>query len=106
MKFKIETNKSMSDVIRTISYSATYLQDRDQVSVVRKLGMGDYPRFHLYIKPSFAKASDGQGKNGQEFNFNLHLDQKKPSYKGSHAHSGEYEGELIEREVERIKSLL
>ncbi|OGZ63099.1 MAG: hypothetical protein A2639_01810 [Candidatus Staskawiczbacteria bacterium RIFCSPHIGHO2_01_FULL_34_27] len=92
MKFKVKTNKSMSDVVRTVGYSETYLQDGGQVSVVKKLG-GDYPRFHLYIK----KENDG-------FNFDLHLDQKKPSYGGSHAHSGEYDGELIEQESERIKS--
>ena len=38
--------------------------------------------------------------------FNLHLDQKKPSYSGSSAHSGEYDGEIIEKEVERIKGIL
>lgn len=36
---------------------------------------------------------------------NLHLDQKQPSYQGSHAHSGEYKGALIEVEVARIKNI-
>ena len=54
-----------------------------------------YPRFHVYIK---SESSDVAY-------FNLHLDQKKPIYKGAVAHSGEYEGELVERETERIKSL-
>ena len=92
MKFQIITNRSISDVIRTIGYSTTYLQNGEEVSVVRKLGLGDYPRFHLYIK---------EIKNG--FSFNLHLDQKKPSYGGSHAHSGEYDGALVEEEAERIR---
>lgn len=95
MKFQIQTNKSISDVIRTIGYQTTYLQDGDEVSVVRKLGMGDYPRFHVYIREE-----DGG------FSFNLHLDQKKPSYKGTAGHAGEYDGELIAEEVERIKSSL
>lgn len=50
-----------------------------------------YPRFHLYIRPREAEAD-----------FNLHLDQKAPIYK-TRAHGGEYEGELVEREAERIK---
>lgn len=96
MKFIIQdTNKSISDVIRTIGYQTTYLQNGDETSVIRKLGMGDYPRFHLYIK-----------ENDDGFVFNLHIDQKKPSYKGAHAHSGEYDGELVEEEAERIKQLL
>ncbi|MEK9155066.1 MAG: hypothetical protein AAB839_00270 [Patescibacteria group bacterium] len=52
-----------------------------------------YPRFHLYVA----------GK-GDEVTFNLHLDQKKPSYGVGHAHSGEYEGSTIEREMRRIDS--
>lgn len=95
MKFQVTINKSISDVIRTIGYQTTYLQNEDEVSVIRKLGVGDYPRFHLYI----IEEKDG-------FSCNLHLDQKKPSYKGSAGHAGEYDGKLIEEEVERIKSLL
>lgn len=51
-----------------------------------------YPRFHVFII----------NKEGGII-VNLHLDQKKPSYKGSPAHSGEYDTEIVEKEVERIK---
>ncbi|MCH7552279.1 hypothetical protein IIB49_02720, partial [Patescibacteria group bacterium] len=54
-----------------------------------------YPRFHIYAKEQEDTAS-----------LNIHLDQKQPSYEGSSAHSGEYEGSLIEQEVERIQSLV
>lgn len=64
-------------------------------SYVRPLSAGDYPRFHLYIK-----------NKGEEYIFNLHLDQKKKSYGKETAHSGEYGGKLIEEEVERIKNLI
>ena len=83
----------MSDVVRTIGYQATYLQNEGEASVVRLLGRNDYPRFHLYLK----EVNEG-------FSCNLHLDQKKPSYGGSHAHSGEYEGELVEEEAAHIKN--
>jgi hypothetical protein len=32
----------------------------------------------------------------------LHLDQKKPQYKGTRAHNGEYDGPIVEREITRI----
>ena len=54
-----------------------------------------YPRFHLYLKIE-----------NDNLIFNLHLDQKRPIYKGATAHSGEYEGDLVEKEAERIKQLL
>ena len=66
----------------------------------RYLGYGSrlrYPRFHLYcsMKPQERAAL-----------CNLHIDQKQPSYSGVSAHSGEYEGELVEAEVRRIRQLL
>jgi hypothetical protein len=54
-------------------------------------GRSGYPRFHLYLK-----------KEGETWVFNLHLDQKKPIYQGTSAHSGEYDGETVEKEAERI----
>ena len=54
-----------------------------------------YPRFHIYCR-----ASD------ELININLHLDQKQPSYKGTSAHSGEYDGALVEQEAQRIKNTL
>ena len=108
MKFELTNiNKSINDLMRTIGYQPAYfsriLRDpangggktQGEVSIVRQIGRNDYPRFHLYIKNS-----------GKDFNFNLHLDQKKPSYEGSTGHSGDYDGDVVEGEAERIKSLL
>ena len=55
-----------------------------------------YPRFHIYsrISPDNTKAI-----------LELHLDQKQPSYEGSHAHSGEYDGLAVEREAKRIQQI-
>lgn len=97
MKFEVNNiQKSAHDMMRTIGYKPAYFQNEGEISIVRQIGKNDYPRFHLYIK---------EGKSNILV-FQLHLDQKKPSYGGSHAHSGEYEGELVEREAERIKALL
>ncbi len=116
MQFIIKNiNKSINDIMRTIGYKPAYHQKDEEFSIVRQIGRNDYPRFHLYIKPSFAssyakatedkKASEGQMQI-KDYIFSLHLDQKRPSYKGSKAHSGEYKGKLIEQEEERIKRLL
>ena len=67
-----------------------------EMSFVRRLSASDYPRFHAYVSRENPE---------QEAIINLHLDQKKPIYKGTSAHSGEYDGELVEKEAERIKKM-
>src|SRR3989344_7878622 len=106
MEFEVKNlQKTVNHIMRQIGYVPAYFQNEGEFSVVKKIGGNDYPRFHLYIKPSFAKASEGLVKTN-DYIFNLHLDQKKTSYEGSHAHSGDYEGIVVEREAGRIKSLL
>ena len=56
-----------------------------------------YPKFHIYLNME---------KFPRETSLNLHLDQKKPVYRGTAAHSGEYDGELVEKEAERLKQTL
>lgn len=70
-------------------------QKKSEIVFNRPLEGNRYPRFHLYLRI-----------NEDRVVFNLHLDQKKPSYKGTPAHSGEYEGEIVEKEAERIKESL
>jgi len=59
-----------------------------EMAFVRPIGELLYPRFHIYLR---------ENKRTSEIFFNLHLDQKKPIYKGVPAHSGEYEGEVVEK---------
>lgn len=98
MKLILDKNK-LSDtplnLIRGAGYG--YIRDRrsGQESFARHTGRNFYPRFHLYIE-----------EEGEKIIFNLHLDQKQPSYSGSHMHNGEYDGEVIEEEMERIKLIL
>lgn len=68
----------------------------NRLSFVKRLSAGLYPRFHLYV---------GKNLSGRTY-FNLHLDQKQPSYLGAHAHSGEYDGPLVANEAERLHQLL
>jgi len=80
-------------LLRQAGYA--YLMDRNtgQESYVRRLNRGFYPRFHLYLKEQ-----DGQ------VIFDLHLDQKQASYEGAPAHNAEYDGDIVEQEMARIKS--
>ena len=67
----------------------------NEISYARSLNPGRfYPRFHVY--PETAEKS---------FSLSLHLDMKKPSYEGSAAHGGEYDGATVENESERIKKI-
>jgi len=97
MKFTLGKPK---DNIVTLARALGYIPLKvfgEEFDLVRPLSGRGYPRFHLYV---------GKDKIKNELLFNLHLDQKKPSYKGSSAHSGEYEGELIENEAGRIKKII
>lgn len=91
--------KDISDnivsVARNIGYLIIDTKDNGEYNLVRKLDYDNYPRFHAYLRVA-----------GDRFIFSLHLDQKKPIYKGTHAHNGEYEGIVVENEAERIKNLL
>ncbi len=69
--------------------------DTREDSFSRRLSVGQYPKFHIYAY-----------KEGERLFVNLHLDQKKPTYKGSASHSGEYDGEVVEQEAERIKLVM
>ena len=96
MEFVIKNLKeSTNGLMRKIGYKPAYFQGENEASIVRQIERNDYPMFHLYIK-----------ENNEEFIFKLHLDQKKPSYKGSHAHSGESDGLVVEGEASRIKDIL
>ena len=64
-------------------------------SFVRHTGRNRYPRFHVYLK-----------YEGERVILDMHLDQKETSYKGSHAHNAEYEGDVVEAEIARVKELI
>ena len=72
-------------------------KEKQEMSFVKPVGLRDFPRFHIYLK------IDDQAGN---IIFNLHLDQKSPVYKAAPAHSADYEGDVIEKEAERIKIII
>lgn len=92
-----DLKESVVGISRKTGYVIIDTNEKGEYNMVRKLAGDNYPRFHIYL-----------GQRGTDFNFSLHLDQKKPVYEnsGSHAHNGEYFGPIIDGEVDRIKGLL
>ena len=98
MKLVVNKNELKATAVHTIQRAGyKFIIDRNtgKESFVKILNNTGYPRFHLYLE-----------ENGDNIALNLHLDQKKPLYKGQKAHSGEYEGNVVEDEINRLKSLL
>lgn len=93
MKFIIQGpfKENINNLMRNLSYRFIG-QEGDEMSYIRTPGANDYPRFHVYLK-----------SENNSLVINLHLDQKRPVYQGAAAHAGEYDGELVENEAQRIK---
>jgi len=98
MQFTLKVQGNIQNMMRQAGYYFERVEGGEMV-FVRPLSASrsGYPRFHIYLKVSHET---------REVTVNLHLDQKKPSYGGVAAHSGEYDGELISKETERIKNAL
>jgi len=95
MDFEIKNvEENIVGVARSLGYVIIDTKG-SEYNLVRKLTGQNYPRFHAYVKQS-----------GRDFNFSLHLDQKKPIYEGAHAHNGEYFGPVVEGEADRIREIL
>ena len=97
MQIKISKNQ-IPDPERAIlrcGYGKIIDRRMGKTSFAKRIHRDFYPRFHVYIKT-----------DADFIIFDLHLDQKRPIYEGVTAHSGEYDGEVVEREGERIKKLI
>jgi len=98
MKITINKNKfniNAEQFLRRNGYAFIVDRRRGKESFVRRMGSGYYPRFHIYIK-----------REDDRVIFDLHLDQKQASYKGSHMHNAEYDGEVVSGEIQRLKKLI
>jgi hypothetical protein len=96
MRIHISKNKVSDPVffIRRCGYGQVFDRRSGETSYAKRLHGDLYPRFHVYIKDE-----------GENFVFNLHLDQRATRYEGVTAHSGEYDGPVVEKERERIVGL-
>ncbi|MCD4704451.1 hypothetical protein K8R66_00025 [bacterium] len=95
MKFKVrvQLKDNLTNILRDIGYR---LHPKYEDSYIKRLsGISHYPRWHIYVDE----------KDGV-YEFNLHIDQKKASYEGQTAHSGDYDDDLVKPEAKRIINLL
>lgn len=99
MKLNINKNNLNMDpevfMRRHFSYIMINNRHTGKDSFVRTLTRNRYPRLHMYIKPV-----------GDNLIFDLHLDQKEPSYGGQHAHNAEYDSPIVEAEIARLRQAL
>jgi len=97
MKFKIKnkSGKHIAILMRQLGYRFLKETPDNELVFIKPLSFNSFPRFHIYLKKI--------DKN-DEFLIKIHLDQKKPIYKGVTPHSGEYDCEIIKKEVKRIEN--
>ena len=88
--FNQKFNQNPDFLIRRSGYGQIRDSKNGQISYVRRLRTDFYPRFHLYVN------------SDNPLVLNLHLDQKKASYEGYTAHSGDYDSEIVKQEAQRI----
>ena len=92
---KKRLNLNPDTFLRKAGYGFIHDSITGHDSHVRRFTRDFYPRFHMY----FENLDD-------RVVFNLHLDQKKASYEGARMHNAEYDGPVVENEMERLKGFL
>jgi hypothetical protein len=96
MDFAVHKDKlpiSGHEVMQRFGYAHIVSHHTGKDSYAKRVYGDHYPRYHCYIKE----------QNGQVI-FSLHVDQKQTSYAGSRAHNGEYDGPLVENEINNLKN--
>ena len=93
MKFEITGpfKENVYNLMRKAGYSFQRKNQEESELVFVRPPSG-FPRFHIYLK-----------EDDNKLIFNLHLDQKKPIYKGTIAHSGEHDNQIINQEKQRLE---
>lgn len=93
--FLNKLNTTTANFIRVCGYVQITNPHNQETSYARALDPGRfYPRFHIY-----------PDETSKQIIINLHLDAKRPSYQGTTAHSGEYDGPVVETEAARIQTI-
>jgi len=87
-------NENPLSLLRRAGYTFQR-KENEEMSFVRAMAQGGYPRFHAYCR-----------LDGATLFINLHLDQKKHTYGENTRHHGEYENEgVVKEEGQRLQKL-
>ncbi len=96
MKFLIastkEKPKNINLILRTAGYHPEVKWHTGELSFIKAVSGRPFPRFHIYVD-----------EKAEGWMVNIHLDQRAPTYEGTSAHAGEYEGPLLVEEARIIK---
>lgn len=94
------SNFNADEFLRRAGFAYIYDNVRGHGSYVKRLTRDYYPRLHVYVM-------EKQDEAGRDLIvIEMHLDQKKASYAGTKMHSAEYDGEVVEAEIENLKNLM
>ncbi|MDP1719129.1 MAG: hypothetical protein Q8L24_01750 [bacterium] len=98
MKIDIKNfSKNLNDAMRSAGYHFEGTDTKTgEWKYYRSVSSNLFPRFHIYCLADKAK----------KLTVSLHLDQKAPVYQGNIAHSGDYEGPVIDAEIAKLKAAL
>jgi hypothetical protein len=92
MKLNLSSHpQNINAILRDAGYHPDKLQRGNDISFSKSLLSDRYPRFHIYY-------------NKEEKEISLHLDHKAPKYVNAPDHGAEYDGKLVEGELERLKN--
>lgn len=94
------SNFSADEFLRRAGFAYIYDNIREHGSFVKRLTRDHYPRLHVYVM----EKTDKEGR--ELIVIEMHLDQKKASYTGTKMHSAEYDGEVVEAEINNLKNLM
>ncbi len=96
MHFQIKNfTENFTDSMRSAGYHYDGADPKTkELRFYKSLSSGLYPRFHIY---------GTWQKESKILSLSLHLDQKAPVYQGATAHSGDYEGPVIDKETARLR---
>lgn len=92
--FQGPLNDNARNLMRRMGYGE-HRGHENQLSYARRVSGQLFPRYHAYVE-------DRDGG----IQINLHVDQKEASYSGTSAHSGEYNGPLVDSEMQRIAQFI
>jgi len=93
-------NFNADEFLRRAGFAYIYDNLKEHGSYVKRLSRDYYPRLHVYVM-------EKKDKEGRELIvIEMHLDQKKASYVGTKMHSAEYDGEVVESEINNLKNLM
>ncbi len=96
---RVEVRGPVAQTVRVLMGRCGYHAEvgyRGGEAYARRIGSLPFPRFHAYVIAS----------TPHRLVLRVHLDQKRPSYVGSHAHAAEYDGSALQAEAARLRQCL